>query len=82
MVKGTSAFRCDDFICQVEVSIDYVGFMRYTLHFNALRDFTLSQGALALNLPEVDFIHRCDGTWTEVGAVDLNRHQEWSSKHL
>ena len=82
MVKGTSTFRCDDFTCQVNVSIDYVGFMRYTLHFSALRDFTLNQGTLALNLPEVDFIHRCDGTWTEVGAVDLNRHQEWSSKHL
>lgn len=82
LVSGTRTFSCPDFTCRITTTIDPIGFMRYRLDFSARRDFTLNQGTLALKLDQVDFIHRNDGTWTEVGAVDLNQTPEWSSKHL
>jgi hypothetical protein len=63
-------------------SIDYMGFLRYTLKVKAMSEFTLNSGELKMKLRKIDFVYRSDASWTNVGAVDMVHNKRWSSKHF
>lgn len=63
-------------------TVDYLGFVRYTLEITAPKAAALRSLKVALPLKSVDFVNRTDGSWTEVGAVDLKRHKVWESNRF
>lgn len=65
----------------VTANVDFAGFLRYTLTIPPQKK-NLTSGVIEFEVPEAEFLHRCDDSWSAVGAVDLNKHPEWSSKHL
>ncbi len=76
--KGLSG----DVVCDMLVTTDYAGFTRYTLTLKAEKETDLKSLKLNFSVPEAEFIHRTDGSWTDVGAVELTPGKVWETKHF
>ncbi|MDD4317292.1 MAG: hypothetical protein PHV75_02105 [Victivallaceae bacterium] len=81
-ITGSSAIKNKNWNAVLSCVVDYTGMLRYTLKLTAADDLTLQSGKLEIQTPQVDFIHRSDGSWTNVGAVDLNKEKIFTSKHF
>lgn len=82
LISGRTETAGPDFRATLLCTVDYQGFTRYTVELTAQRDTVLDQAGLELKVSEVEFIQRNDGSWTNVGVVDLKKQGSWSSKHL
>ncbi|MBQ7650903.1 MAG: hypothetical protein IJS15_08085 [Victivallales bacterium] len=66
----------------LNVAVDYTGFVRYKLELIANQELTLNEISAAFNLETLDFIHRSDDSWTDVGSVVLAGREAWSTRHF
>ncbi len=82
LVSGIYPIQGEGWTGELKLSVDYSGFIRYTLKITAQKPIVLNSGSLKTSLESVDFINRNDGTWTDIGAVDLNRQKSYATKHL
>jgi len=64
--------KSGDFTISGKIASDYLGHTRYTLTVKASKDTVLKDFTLNVPVKEVDFVHRCDGSWSHVGVIDLN----------
>ena len=65
---------------KLSMIIDYIGFVRYALEFDG-KAAKIDQCSVDYALNEVEFIHRADASWSNVGAVDLTTVKKYSTKH-
>ena len=63
-------------------SVDYTGFVRYKLELIANQELTLNEISAAFTPETLEFIHRSDESWTDIGSVVLAGRKEWSTKHF
>ncbi|MDD2403119.1 MAG: DUF6067 family protein [Victivallaceae bacterium] len=82
LVSGTCSVQGENWNGELKLSVDYSGFIRYTLKITAQESVVLNSGRLSASLGSVDFINRNDGTWSNIGAVDLNVQNTYATKHL
>ncbi|MBO4344490.1 MAG: hypothetical protein J5833_01965 [Victivallales bacterium] len=66
----------------LSVSVDYTGFIRYKLQLVADEDITLNEISAVLIPETLEFIHRSDEGWTDVGSVVLKDRESWGTKHF
>lgn len=81
-ITGQTEIKNRNWTGDLSCVLDYTGMLRYTLKLTANDDLTLQSGKLELQIPHADFIHRSDGSWTNVGAVDLNKEKTFTTKHF
>ncbi len=62
-------------------SVDFTGLAHYHVTV-PVRQKAVDSFAVEFTVPEAEFVHRSDDSWTAVGAVDLKAAPEWSSKHF
>ncbi len=65
---------------KLSMTIDYIGFIRYALEFDG-KAARIDQCSVDYALNEVEFIHRADASWSNVGAVDLTTVKKYTTKH-
>ncbi len=82
LAAAAGSARIGDVDCELALTVDYMGFIHYQLTFKAVRQTELQ--ALTLNLPvrDIEFVYRTDGSWTEVGAVELADGKTWETKRF
>ena len=78
-VAGTVPVKGKGWTGRLSVLADYMGFIRYGLEFDAPASIRQCSVDLALN--SVEFLHRADASWSNVGAVDLTVKKEYRTKH-
>ncbi|MBQ6473540.1 MAG: hypothetical protein IJJ33_16250, partial [Victivallales bacterium] len=59
--------------------MDYMGFVRYDL------TLTMPDGVesivVSYAVKDTEFVHRSDGSWSNIGAVDLKVAKQWETSH-
>ena len=66
----------------LHTAVDYTGFVRYKLELVANKEVTLNEISAAFNPETLEFIHRSDESWTDVGSVVLSGKKSWSTRHF
>ncbi|MBR4675373.1 MAG: hypothetical protein IKP00_12975 [Victivallales bacterium] len=61
------------------MTMDYMGFVRYALDINVSAQ-GIDDVSVAYAVNDVEFIHRSDGTWSQIGAIDLEADKHWETK--
>ncbi|MBO4513115.1 MAG: hypothetical protein J5746_10130 [Victivallales bacterium] len=82
LCEGWATISGEGFDGTVKASVDYSGFLHYTIGIKAKNDCTINDCTLKIKCPKLDFVHRSDDSWTDIGAVDLNAKKSWSTKHF
>ncbi|MBO4513698.1 MAG: hypothetical protein J5746_13130 [Victivallales bacterium] len=60
------------------MTMDYMGFVRYGLEIKEATSIDNVTVDYAVN--DVEFVHRADGSWSEIGALDLKVDKHWETK--
>ncbi len=92
---GKAEWKCAPSLCEaskkvfgdgwngtLDVAVDYTGFIRYKLQLVAAEEITLNEISAVFTPETLDFIHRSDESWTDVGSVVLKGRESWGTKHF
>ena len=74
--------KAGDFTVTGKITSDYLGQTRYTLNVKANTDTVLKDFTLKVPVKNVDFVHRSDGSWTQIGVIDLNEKEVFSTNRF
>ncbi len=74
--------KTGDFSIEGKVTSDYLGFTRYTLNVKANKDTVLNAFTLNVPVSNVEFVHRCDGSWSHVGVVDIKDGKKFTTNRF
>lgn len=81
-IAGVAPIQGPGWRGELSLSIDYMGFLHNRIAVAAEKDMTLQTGDISFRLHRIEFLHRSDDSWTEVGAVDMKKRKEWSTNHF
>ena len=82
LAEAPLAGKAGNFTVSGKVASDYLGHTRYTLTVKANSDAVLKDFTLKVPVENVDFVHRSDGSWTQIGVIDLNEKKVFSTNRF
>ena len=82
MAESAVAGKAGDFTVNGKITSDYLGNTRYTLTVKANTNTVLKDFTLNVPVKNVDFVHRSDGSWTQIGVIDLNEKKTFSTNRF
>ena len=82
LITGNAAVKNGDCTWQISAEADYTGFLKYTLTVKAEKPVELKSGKLALKISDVEFLNRCDYSWTNVGSIVFAEQPQLKSKQV
>ena len=82
LAEAALAGKAGNFTVSGKVASDYLGHTRYTLTVKADSDAVLKDFTLKVPVKNVDFVHRSDGSWTQIGVIDLNEKKVFSTNRF
>lgn len=82
LAEAPLAGKVGNFTVSGKVTSDYLGHTRYTLTVKANSDAVLNSFTLKVPVKDIDFVHRCDGSWSHVGVIDLNEKKVFSTNRF
>lgn len=80
LVTGILPIKGSGYSGKLEISVDYTGFTRFAIKLN--NQSRIESLNMAFRLSALDFIHRSDDSWTDVGAVNLVAQPVWKTSHF
>ena len=82
LCEAEKAVAGDGWSGTLHASIDYTGFVRYRLDLSATKELLLDEISATFHLGVLDFVHRADDGWTDVGSIVLSDRDSWSTRHF
>ena len=82
LAETAVAANAGNFTINGKITSDYLGNTRYTLDLKANANTVLKDVVLNVPVKNVDFVHRSDGSWTQIGVIDLNEKKTFSTNRF
>ena len=77
-MSGTVPVAATGFKGTLKITMDYMGFVRYGIEIQeASPDISDISVEYAVN--DVEFVHKSDASWSEIGAIDLKVDKHWET---